>query len=131
MNMKSSYLFFPFFLLISCGSPINMEFVYSTSSEKALEEFRKGWVQIMDQGHYGAAEDSYRNALAYDPDFVIGKSVLARLTLDLERPWGSVVATPESPEEPEQLPGLIKPASRKDGPGRRKKQWQSKKCTSA
>ena len=41
-----------------------------------------------------------------------------RLTLGLARPWGSVVATPESPEEPEQLPGLIKPASRKDGPRR-------------
>jgi hypothetical protein len=30
-----------------------------------------------------------------------------------------MVATLESPEEPEQLLGLTKPASRKDGTGRR------------
>ena len=27
-----------------------------------------------------------------------------QLTLGPSRPWGSMVATPESPEEPEQLP---------------------------
>ncbi|MFC1919875.1 hypothetical protein ACFLWX_03705 [Chloroflexota bacterium] len=54
-----------------------------------------------------------------------------RLTSGPPRPWGSVVATPESPSEPEQLLGLIKPASRKDGPGRRKSQWQRKQFVSA
>ena len=34
-----------------------------------------------------------------------------RLTLGPRRLWGSVVATLESPKEPAQLPGLIKPAS--------------------
>jgi len=48
--------------------------------------------------------------------------VAGRLTLGFTRPWGSVVATPESSEEPEQLPGLIKPASRKDGPRRKESQ---------
>ena len=37
----------------------------------------------MDYGEYGAAEISYRKSLDHDPDFLIGKSVLARLTLDL------------------------------------------------
>ena len=31
--------------------------------------------------------------------------MVGRLTLDLARPWGSVVATPESPEEPESFLG--------------------------
>lgn len=82
--MRLAYLFLLLFLLISCGSSSDKDLVYSTSSEKALEEFHKGWVQIMDEGRYGAAEDSYRNALEHDPEFLIGKSVLARLTLDLE-----------------------------------------------
>ena len=38
----------------------------------------------MDEGRYGEAERSYRKALKNDPEFLIGKSVLARLTLDLE-----------------------------------------------
>ena len=38
----------------------------------------------MDEGNYGPAEISYRKVLEHDPDFLIGKSVLGRLTLDLE-----------------------------------------------
>lgn len=82
--MKSLPLYFVLFLFLSCRSSTDSQLTYSTSSEKALEEFRKGWVQIMDEGRYGAAEDSYRNALEHDQDFLVGKSVLARLTLDLD-----------------------------------------------
>ena len=82
--MRSIFLFTLLLLCLSCDSSGDKELAYSTSSEKALEAFRKGWVQIMDEGRYGAAEDSYRNVLEYDPDFLVGKSVLARLTLDLE-----------------------------------------------
>lgn len=38
----------------------------------------------MDQGFYGPAEVSYRKALTFDPAFLVGKSVLARLTTNLE-----------------------------------------------
>lgn len=48
--------------------------------------------------------------------------MVGRLTLGLPIPWGSMVATPESLKKPEQLPGLIKPVSRKDGPRRRENQ---------
>lgn len=80
--MKATHLYFVL-LLFLCGCYKDTHLHYSTSSEKALDEFQKGWVQIMDEGRYGAAEDSYRKALGHDPDFLIGKSVLARLTLDL------------------------------------------------
>lgn len=81
--MKSVFTYgLSLFLIFSCASG-SSEFTYSTSAD-ALVEFRKGWVQIMDEGRYGAAEDSYRKAVALDPNFLIGKSVLARLTLDLE-----------------------------------------------
>jgi tetratricopeptide (TPR) repeat protein len=82
--MKSAPFFLFFFLLLSCGSSTGSRLRYSTTSEKALAEFQKGWVQIMDEGRYGSAEESYRNALTFDPDFLVGKSVLARLTLNLE-----------------------------------------------
>lgn len=57
---------------------------YSVQHDSALFYYRRGWEQIMDEGHYGPAEASYRKTLSFDPDFLVGKSVLARLTLDLE-----------------------------------------------
>jgi len=36
----------------------------------------------MDEGRYGPSEVSYRKALSFDPDFLIGKATLGRLTLD-------------------------------------------------
>lgn len=46
--------------------------------------YQLGWRQIMDEGNYGPAEVSYRRALQFDPKFQLGKSVLARLTPNLE-----------------------------------------------
>ena len=57
---------------------------YSTDSDSTLFYYRKGWEQIMDFGEYGNAEITYRKALSFDPDFLIGKSILARLTTDLD-----------------------------------------------
>jgi tetratricopeptide (TPR) repeat protein len=72
-------------LLYSCGqSDVAIDSLYSTSSDSTLYYYQKGWQQIMDQGFYGPAEVSYRKALEFDPDFLVGKSVLARLTTDLE-----------------------------------------------
>ncbi len=71
-------------ILFSCNQQHTTTLHYSTKSAKALHLYNKGWEQIMDEGRYAAAEDSYRKALEYDPNFLIGKSVLARLTLNLE-----------------------------------------------
>lgn len=68
---------------ISCKDRKSKNFIsYSTQSDSTLHYYRQGWVQIMDEGNYTAAENSYRKALTFDPDFLIGQSVLARLTLD-------------------------------------------------
>jgi len=56
----------------------------SIANDSALYYYEMGWRQIMDEGNYGPAEISYRKVLEYDPDFLIGKSVLGRLTRDLE-----------------------------------------------
>lgn len=55
---------------------------YSTASDSAYYYFQLGWRQIMDEGRYGQAEVSYRKALGFDPDFLIGQATLGRLTLD-------------------------------------------------
>jgi hypothetical protein len=36
----------------------------------------------MDEGRYGPSEVTYRKALSFDPDFLMGKATLGRLTLD-------------------------------------------------
>lgn len=57
---------------------------YSTNSDSTIFYYEKGWHEIMDLGDYSGAEISYRKALEFDSDFLVGKSVLARLTTDLE-----------------------------------------------
>ena len=72
-------------LFLSCSTKTDEKYVvYSTTIDSTLFYYKKGWQEIMDYGDYAAAEISYRKALEYDPDFLVGKSVLARLTLDLE-----------------------------------------------
>lgn len=57
---------------------------FSAEPDSALNYYRKGWTQIMDYGQYSEAERSYRKALSYDPEFITGNSVLARLTTNQE-----------------------------------------------
>lgn len=55
---------------------------YSSLEDSSLYYYRLGWQQIMDEGHYGLSEASYRKALKFDPNFLMAKSVLARLVKD-------------------------------------------------
>ena len=73
-------------LIHSCSEHSTFEHpIYkSIANDSALHYYELGWKQIMDEGNYGPAEISYRKALSHDPNFLIGKSVLGRLTLDLE-----------------------------------------------
>lgn len=58
--------------------------LYNTSSDSTLHYYHLGWHQILNQGFYGPAEISYRKALTFDSTFLVGQSVLARLTEDLQ-----------------------------------------------
>jgi len=80
--MKYLYIPIVLILLISCKSSESATLEYTANSE-ALKYFYEGWTQIMDEGRYSEAETSYRKAIESDPNFLVGKSVLARLTLDL------------------------------------------------
>ena len=73
------------FMILSCDSQPDVKMVnYSTTVDSTLHYYKYGWKQIMDFGDYAGAEVSYRKALEHDSTFLVGKSVLARLTLDLE-----------------------------------------------
>jgi len=87
--MINRTLVFGVFILLSILSCSNFHnasktLQYSTSNDSTLYYYKKGWKQIMDLGAYTDAEVSYRKALRFDPNFLLGKSVLARLTSDLE-----------------------------------------------
>jgi tetratricopeptide (TPR) repeat protein len=57
---------------------------FGGASEEALSLYRQGWREILLYGRWTEAERLYREAVATDPDFLIAKSVLARITLDAE-----------------------------------------------
>jgi len=72
-------------LTFSCESDVPLEvapLTYSTGSDSTRFYYQLGWQQILDEGYYGPAEVSYRKALSFDTSFLLGQSVLARLTLD-------------------------------------------------
>ncbi|MBX2876639.1 MAG: hypothetical protein KTR30_31275 [Saprospiraceae bacterium] len=80
----------PFILLMamgSCTDRISDESgksnLYSAQSDSTIHYYLLGWHQILNQGYYGPAEVSYRKALSFDSTFLLGQSVLARLTEDL------------------------------------------------
>lgn len=53
---------------------------YSTKSDSAIFYCQKGWEEIMDFGQYAQAVITNRKALSFDSDFLLGKSILTRLT---------------------------------------------------
>lgn len=55
---------------------------YTTGSDSALFYFYRGWEQIMDEGDWTGSEQSYRKSMALDPDFLIVKSLVGRITAD-------------------------------------------------
>ncbi|MEE4278131.1 MAG: hypothetical protein V2I82_06665 [Halieaceae bacterium] len=55
---------------------------FGGASKEALNLYRRGWREILLHGRWTEAERLYREAAAADPDFLIAKSVLARITTD-------------------------------------------------
>jgi tetratricopeptide (TPR) repeat protein len=85
--MKPAFFLALIIGLTACGpaaAPLQTSEGYLpyTTSDSAQHYFALGWQQIMDEGRYGPSEISYRKALKFDPDFLIGQATLGRLTLD-------------------------------------------------
>lgn len=81
---------------------------YTTTADSTLHYFALGWQQIMDEGRYGPSEVTFRKALSFDPDFLIGKATLGRLTLDtIERKRIELELAGSHPELPEDERELL------------------------
>lgn len=82
--MKSLHVLLICTVVTACSQSNQMpSLAFSTDSDSTIYYYNLGWKQIMDEGNYGPAEISYRKALSFDPDFLVGKAVLARLTTSL------------------------------------------------
>ncbi len=55
----------------------------STPSDSAVHYYYEGWRQVMDEGNYTASETAYRKMMSYDTGFLVGLSLLGRITRDL------------------------------------------------
>ena len=72
-------------LLISCADKSNLNrFNFGTENDSALYYYNKGWEHILDYGEWTKSEDAYRKARTFDPDFVLGKGIVGKITTDLE-----------------------------------------------
>lgn len=89
--MKIRY-FFPLLLFIaitSCKQKVHnqitsqKEYNYGTKNDSALFHFNKGWEYIMDYGQWSLSENAFRKAVAFDSSFVIGKSLVGKISDDL------------------------------------------------
>lgn len=56
----------------------------SAQSDSAFYYYYEGWRQVMDEGDYTASEKMYRKMMSFDPDFLVGLSLLGRITRDLK-----------------------------------------------
>lgn len=62
--------------------PVSPSFDYGTQSDSARYYFIKGWEEIMDYGRWTASEAAFRKAVELDPDCLLCKSLLGRITRD-------------------------------------------------
>ncbi|MEQ8415868.1 MULTISPECIES: tetratricopeptide repeat protein [unclassified Imperialibacter] len=56
----------------------------STASDSAKHYYYLGWKQIMDYADYTKAEQSYRKSIAFDPEFILGQSLVGRISPDIK-----------------------------------------------
>lgn len=72
-------------LTFSCANdPNSVSFDYGTKNDSARHYFLKGWEEILDNGRWTESEAAFRKAVELDPNWALGKSLVGRITRDLE-----------------------------------------------
>ena len=56
---------------------------YGTKNDSARYYFLKGWEEILDNGRWTESESAYRKAVTLDPEWLLGKSLVGRISSDL------------------------------------------------
>ncbi|HNP96680.1 MAG TPA: hypothetical protein PKJ63_13665, partial [Cyclobacteriaceae bacterium] len=72
-----------FWLTVLSASTSAQRLSLSTPSDSAMHFYYEGWRQVMDEGNYTASENAYRKMMTFDPSFLVGLSLLGRITRDL------------------------------------------------
>ncbi|NRB65034.1 MAG: hypothetical protein HRU40_18775 [Saprospiraceae bacterium] len=57
-----------------------LQYNYGTSSDSARYYFQIGWQEIMDYGRWTESEAAFRKAVTFDPDWLLGMSMIGRIT---------------------------------------------------
>lgn len=76
------YLIVP--LLLLSNLVLGQQLKLSTNSDSCLYYYYKGWEMVMDYGDFTASEKAYRKMANFDPDFLIGQSLLGRIATDVK-----------------------------------------------
>ncbi|MCB0491464.1 MAG: tetratricopeptide repeat protein [Cyclobacteriaceae bacterium] len=71
------------FSITSSNLAISQHLKLTTSSDSAIYYYYEGWRQVMDVGNYTASEVAYRKMMSFDKGFLVGLSLLGRITGDL------------------------------------------------
>ena len=61
----------------------NESYNYGSESDSAVYYFNQGWRQILDNGQWALSESSFRKAIQFDSTFLIGKSLVGRISSNL------------------------------------------------
>ncbi|MFY0593110.1 hypothetical protein [Roseivirga sp.] len=61
----------------------NNSYDYGTENDSARYYFLKGWEEILDNGRWTESEAAFRKAVEFDADWLLGKSMVGRITRDL------------------------------------------------
>jgi len=73
------------FATLSCGKTnTHIEADYGTKIDSTRYYFLKGWEEILDNGRWTESEITFRKATELDPDWLLGKSMIGRITRNLE-----------------------------------------------
>jgi len=74
-----------FVFITSCKKdPKQTRFNFGTENDSALYYYNKGWAYILDTGEWTKSEEAYRKAMTFDPEFVLGKGIVGKITTNLE-----------------------------------------------
>jgi len=72
-------------LMTSCQKEnTSNRYNFGTENDSALYYYHKGWEYILDYGEWTKSEEAYRKALTFDPDFVLGKGIVGKITTNLQ-----------------------------------------------
>lgn len=70
-------------LLASCAANQGTH-DYSSTNPRALRDYNAGWSYILDAGRWTESEEAFRAAHETEPDWIMGATLVARITQDVE-----------------------------------------------